>query len=189
MDSDRFGRFVAERRKELNMTQKDLAAKIQVTDKAVSKWERGLGFPDINSIEDLAAALDLSIVELMRSEKEVKETAVNEMEETISDVVRVASADLDERHKIIIYTFAATTVVFSILEILLSIEWQAEKLMLSATIPHTASIPGIILILYGIICRVRGKKTYGAGAIGFCLLLIPIIILGLAFLINALILG
>lgn len=41
MDSDKFGRFVAERRKELNMTQKDLAAKIQVTDKAVSKWERG----------------------------------------------------------------------------------------------------------------------------------------------------
>ena len=42
MDSDKFGRFVAERRKELNMTQKDLAAKIQVTDKAVSKWERGV---------------------------------------------------------------------------------------------------------------------------------------------------
>ena len=42
MDSDKFGRFVAERRKELNLTQKDLAAKIQVTDKAVSKWERGV---------------------------------------------------------------------------------------------------------------------------------------------------
>lgn len=43
MDANKFGCFVAERRKELNMTQKDLAAKIQVTDKAVSKWERGLG--------------------------------------------------------------------------------------------------------------------------------------------------
>ena len=53
MDAKKFGRFVAERRKELKMTQKDLAAKIQVTDKAVSKWERGLGFPDINTIEYL----------------------------------------------------------------------------------------------------------------------------------------
>ena len=51
------------------MTQKDLAAKIQVTDKAVSKWERGLGFPDINTIEDLADALDVSIMELMKSER------------------------------------------------------------------------------------------------------------------------
>ena len=44
MDAEKFGRFVADRRKKLNMTQKDLAAKIQVTDKAVSKWERGLGY-------------------------------------------------------------------------------------------------------------------------------------------------
>ena len=189
MDSDKFGRFVAERRKELNMTQKDLAAKIQVTDKAVSKWERGLGFPDINSIEDLANALELSIVELMRSEKELKETAVNEVGETVNDVVRVATADLDERHKIILYTFTATTVIFSILDILLSIEWQAEKLMISATIPHTATVPGIILIIYGIICKVRGKNTYGAGTIGICLLIIPIIVLGLSLLINALITG
>lgn len=44
MDAYKFGCFVAKRRKEQNMTQKDLAAKVQVTDKAVSKWERGLGF-------------------------------------------------------------------------------------------------------------------------------------------------
>ena len=42
MDANKFGCFVAERRKELKMTQKDLATKIQVTDKAVSKWERGV---------------------------------------------------------------------------------------------------------------------------------------------------
>jgi transcriptional regulator with XRE-family HTH domain len=42
MDAYKFGCFVAERRKEQKMTQKDLAAKLQVTDKAVSKWERGL---------------------------------------------------------------------------------------------------------------------------------------------------
>ena len=57
-------------RKEKNMTQAELAEKISVTDKAVSRWERGLGFPEISTIEPLAAALDLSIPELMRSEKE-----------------------------------------------------------------------------------------------------------------------
>ena len=66
MDATRFGCFVADQRKKQGMTQKDLAAKIQVTDKAVSKWERGLGFPDINTVEDLADALGVSIEELMK---------------------------------------------------------------------------------------------------------------------------
>ena len=57
MDAKKFGMFIATLRKEKNMTQVDLAKKLQVTDKAVSKWERGLGFPDINSIEPLADAL------------------------------------------------------------------------------------------------------------------------------------
>lgn len=46
MDAKKFGAFIAAMRKEKNMTQMDLARKLQVTDKAVSKWERGLGFPD-----------------------------------------------------------------------------------------------------------------------------------------------
>lgn len=52
------------------MTQAELAEQINVTDKAVSRWERGLGFPDISTIEPLAKALDLSVLELMRSQKD-----------------------------------------------------------------------------------------------------------------------
>ena len=66
MDAHKFGAFVARRRKERNMTQADLASKIQVTDKAVSRWERGLGFPDIHIIEPLADALEVSVLELMK---------------------------------------------------------------------------------------------------------------------------
>lgn len=69
MDAKKFGAFIAAVRKEQSMTQAQLAQKLQVTDKAVSKWERGLGFPDINSIEPLADALGLSVLELMRSER------------------------------------------------------------------------------------------------------------------------
>ena len=53
MDAKRFGAFISERRKEHHMTQADLAGKVGVTDKAVSRWERGLGFPDINTMEPL----------------------------------------------------------------------------------------------------------------------------------------
>ena len=68
MDNQKFGAFLAQCRKEKGWTQKDLAARLHVTDKAVSKWERGLGFPDIKLIEPLAAELGVSILELMRSE-------------------------------------------------------------------------------------------------------------------------
>lgn len=67
MDAKKFGTFIATLRKENNMTQVELTQKLQVTDKAVSKWERGLGFPDINTIEPLADALGVSVLEIMRS--------------------------------------------------------------------------------------------------------------------------
>ena len=62
MDSQKFGAFISELRKERGWTQLELAQKLNVTDKAVSKWERGAGFPDIKLIEPLAdAALAYSL--------------------------------------------------------------------------------------------------------------------------------
>ena len=67
------GELIAARRKELGMTQKEVAAKLNVTDKAVSKWERGIAFPDIQSIPLLAEALEMSVVELMDAQEGPKE--------------------------------------------------------------------------------------------------------------------
>lgn len=67
MDIQKFGAFIAENRKAKGMTQADLAKKLQITDKAVSRWERGIGFPDIGTIEPLA--LGLSIFEIMKPER------------------------------------------------------------------------------------------------------------------------
>ena len=78
MDEKKFGLFVAEMRKEKGMTQAALADLLKVTDKAVSRWERGLGFPDINTIEPLAEALGLTIHELMKQEKSVCDTITKE---------------------------------------------------------------------------------------------------------------
>ena len=69
MDAQIFGNFIAALRKEKGMTQAELARELSVTDKAVSRWERGQGFPDIHSLEPLARALDVSVVELMQSRK------------------------------------------------------------------------------------------------------------------------
>lgn len=62
------GGFLQSRRKALGLTQAQLAERLHVTDKAVSRWERGVGLPDINLLEPLALALDVSLTELIRSE-------------------------------------------------------------------------------------------------------------------------
>lgn len=58
---------IASRRRELGLTQKDLAEKLNITDKAVSKWERGIACPDTAAIPKLAQILGISIEELMTS--------------------------------------------------------------------------------------------------------------------------
>lgn len=69
MDQQKFGSFIKMRRMELGMRQNDLAMQLGVTDKAVSRWERGIGFPDIKLLEPLANALNISIVELIQSKR------------------------------------------------------------------------------------------------------------------------
>ena len=64
------GTMIAELRKQHGMTQLELAEKMGVTDKAVSKWERDLSCPDINSIPNLAQILGVSVEELMQIKKE-----------------------------------------------------------------------------------------------------------------------
>lgn len=81
MEAKKFGQFIAGIRKEKKMTQTELAGKIHVTDKAISRWERGLGFPDIQTLEPLAQALGISVLELMRSERQETEKQDQQPEE------------------------------------------------------------------------------------------------------------
>ena len=66
------GTMIAELRKQHGMTQLELAEKMGVTDKAVSKWERDLSCPDINSLPTLAEILGVSVEELMQIKKEAE---------------------------------------------------------------------------------------------------------------------
>lgn len=69
IDKERFGSFVAACRREKGLTQKQLAQQLYVSDKAVSKWERGLSLPDISLLQPLAQALGLSVAELLEGRR------------------------------------------------------------------------------------------------------------------------
>ena len=69
ISNEKFGLFVTELRKKKNLTQKDLAEKLYVSDKTVSKWERGLSMPNVVLLIPIADILDVTVTELLRGEK------------------------------------------------------------------------------------------------------------------------
>ena len=83
MDNEKFGKFIKELRKEKNLTQKQLADKINITDKAVSKWERGLSFPDITMLNILSKELNVSVEELLNGEKFKEEVIDNKEQDNL----------------------------------------------------------------------------------------------------------
>ena len=83
MDQKKIGQFIGQRRKEREMTQKQLADEIGVSDKTISKWETGNGLPDILSLDALCKALEINVNELLSGEKLPPETYSEKAEENI----------------------------------------------------------------------------------------------------------
>ncbi len=112
MNYDNIGEFIKEKRKEKNLTQKELASKIGVTDKAVSKWETGLGCPDVSILEILSKELDCSILELLKG-REIKEEVIPviEMDDYIKESIEYGKNSL----KSIISKLIAAIVVFIVI--------------------------------------------------------------------------
>ncbi len=70
MDAQKTGKIISIKRKSMNMTQGELAKKLHITDKAVSKWERGLSFPDISLLIPLSEILNISLYDLLKGGNE-----------------------------------------------------------------------------------------------------------------------
>ena len=94
MKKQTLGMMISSLRKEIGMTQLELAERMGVTDKAVSKWERDLSFPDINSIPKLAEVFETSVDELMQVQTATKEnknkSKANEIVDTALKGVGIA---------------------------------------------------------------------------------------------------
>ena len=98
MNYKEIGLFISKKRKELNMTQKELADKLNVTDKAVSKWERGLGCPDISILEVLSNILGVSILELLKGRNiEGKVIPVVEADDYLKNTINYSKKSLNKK--------------------------------------------------------------------------------------------
>ncbi len=92
MDNSKVGKFIAERRKELGYNQKDLAEKLNVTDKAVSKWETGRSSPDVSMLIPLAKILGVSVTEILNGEKISEENISSASNEIIVESLKKSNS-------------------------------------------------------------------------------------------------
>lgn len=88
MDNEKIGSFIKELRKEKGWTQKDLAGILHITDRAVSKWERGLSAPDIALLEPLSTQLGVTVGELIRGERDREEEPLMDETKSLLDYSR-----------------------------------------------------------------------------------------------------
>ena len=88
MDQERIGKFICELRKEKNMTQQELADKLNVTDRAVSHWENGRRLPDYSLLSELCEVLSVSINELFLGERISNEKYKEKAEENMSKLIK-----------------------------------------------------------------------------------------------------
>ena len=87
MNQEKFARFITQRRKQLNLTQKDIAEKLHVSISAVSKYERGLSYPDITLLEPLSQILEVTIVDLLKGEISHNDLSSLEASDLFSELI------------------------------------------------------------------------------------------------------
>lgn len=100
MDQIKIGKFIGEQRKVHNLTQSELSEKLGITDRAISKWERGICLPDAGLMLDLCKILEISVNELLTGEKIPMENNTEIMEKNLIEMTA-----LNERtNKMLLHT-------------------------------------------------------------------------------------
>lgn len=107
MNQIKIGKFISECRKKANLTQMQLAEKLGITDKAISKWERGISLPDVSIMLELCDVLGISVNELLSGEEIVMENNNKKNEQLLLDMAK----ELEKKNKIIWFSMWAIMIV------------------------------------------------------------------------------
>ena len=120
MNQEKIGKFIAQCRKEKNLTQIQLAEKLNISDKAISKWETGRGMPDSSIMLELCDYLGINVNELLSGEHLKAERYEEKANENIINIVKEADKNKKTKNMIII-VLAMLLCIFLIIKIAISI--------------------------------------------------------------------
>lgn len=155
MDQIKIGGFIAEERKRKGYTQKILSEKLGISDKTISKWERGNGFPEVSLLIPLCSELDITVNELLSGERVSEEQYRKKAEENMVNLVKEAQ---ENKKKIIL------SVMVGILTMLAAVPlfMVAEMFDMRTGVRITFIVIGIVVMIIGIAVACIMDREAGA---------------------------
>ena len=142
MNQEKIGKFIAECRKNKNMTQQDLAEKLGVSDRTIGNWENGRNMPDLSLFKPLCSELNISLNDLMSGEVVNNKEYQEKLEENIINTIDYTNKKLENKNNFIGLIF----IVFGVL----------ISLTAMAIFPSDSSWGAIYSVLGGIVYTEKG---------------------------------
>ena len=161
MDLDKIGKFIALNRKNKGLTQEQLAEKLGVTNKTVSRWETGKYMPDLSLLKPLSEELGITLNELLSGEKIEEQKIVENTERNILNTIDYSSKKVENEHKKI-------SIILMILGAIISIS-ALTILSKESSWCSIYSIIGIIIFVIGLVRNFKKFKKIPKIAIGVIL--------------------
>ena len=143
MDQIKIGRFIADERKRKEYTQKQLSERLGISDKTISKWERGNGFPEGSLLLPLCAALEITVNELLSGERVSEEEYRRKAEENMVNLVKEAQ---ESKKKIILSAMVAGLTLIAAIPLFL----LAGALALETWLRILLIVTGAVVVFGGI---------------------------------------
>lgn len=162
MDQAKIGRFIAGRRKTVGLTQMQLAEKLGITDRAVSKWETGKAMPDTMLMLDLCAILKISVNDLLNGEV----IQMDEMKEKSEQLLLELTKQKEEADKKLL-AMEILIGIFSVI-ILLGFVFSASFVQMEDWVRIVLIVTGFLIAMVGIFYALKIEQTAGYYRCGKC---------------------
>ena len=166
MNQEKIGKFIASCRKKQKLTQEQLAEKLGITYKAVSKWETGKGLPDASIMKDLCCNLKITVNELLSGELINKEDYNKKTEEYMLEIYR--QKEEGDRKLLKLEIIVGFIFITYFIFVLLTMSYLAEKNIISENIFLFIAIPSLIYIVIVGIVLLKVEQIAGYYECGKC---------------------
>lgn len=155
MDQIKIGKFISSKRKEKNITQSELAERLNITDRAISKWENGVCLPDASNMPDLCKVLDISINDLFSGEVVDMKDNEKRLEENLLEMTKMK----EQRDKELLSIEIFIGMIVSI--ILFVCIFIASFIHMQSWLKVTLIVIGIVPFAFGILYAIRIEQIAG----------------------------
>ena len=155
MDQIKIGKFIQERRKEKKLTQSELAEKLNITDRAISKWENGNCLPDVGTMQELCEILSISVNDLFSGETVDMKNNEKKLEENLLEMTRLKEEKDRQLLKLEIVIGYTASISFLVLI------FVASFVEMQTWIRITLIIIGLVIFIYGASNAIKIEQVAG----------------------------